>query len=118
MTPCLPPSRRGLSMLERGARPPRRPALTEIARVNPLVHRLARADGASRRAMAPPAPRRFFFASSLAVELIDLHASSSTSVAGLCRASCGPDTPQDAPLHSDFVARCADAPSWRQPHRR
>jgi len=28
--------------------------------------------------MAPPAPRRFFFTSSLAVELIDLHASSST----------------------------------------
>src|SRR5437773_1318968 len=30
------------------------------------------------RAMALPAPRRFFFTSSLAVELIDLHASSST----------------------------------------
>src|SRR5437870_7573863 len=59
------------------------------------VQALARARmERSGRAMAPPAPRRFFFTSSLAVELIDLHASSSTS---RCRAMGSPSTTPPPP---------------------
>src|SRR5712691_5837461 len=61
------------------------PALTRLI----TLYARARMER-SGRAMAPPAPRRFFFTSSLAVELIDLHASSSTSApsrsTGRCRA--------------------------------
>src|SRR6266446_4702731 len=49
------------------------PALTRLI----TLYARARMER-SGRAMAPPAPRRFFFTSSLAVELIDLHASRST----------------------------------------
>src|SRR5438105_783975 len=49
------------------------PALTRLK-----IGRASCRKGRAGRAMAPPAPRRQFFTSSLAVELIDLHASSST----------------------------------------
>ena len=65
------------------------PALTRLLTLYAReAERAGRCDG-------PPTPRRFFFTCSLAVELIDLHASRSTRSTARCRAI---GSPSPAPL--------------------
>ena len=72
----------------------------KIARVNPLDHPLrAREDGAIRACDGPTGAAPILFTYSLAVELIDLHASSSTRSTGRCRAMGSPSTTPPSPQH-------------------